>query len=128
MINRKDKDFFDGQRKTYLCRKERKLCCKGNPDPIASGGSLEGQLNAQLCEIVKKIDERITIHDLRTIPSVEETKVIFDCVMPSDCGLSEPEIKEEISRLMSVKFPDCRFIIAFDSGFASIPKSTGREE
>lgn len=99
-----------------------------HPDPIASGGSLEGQLNAELCEIVKKIDERITIHDLRTIPAAEETKVIFDCVAPCDCGLSEQELKEEISRFMAVKFPECRCIISIDSGFASIPKSSGHED
>ena len=76
---------------------------------------------------MKKIDERITIHDLRTIPSAEETKVIFDCVVPPDCGLSEQELKEEISRFMSVKFPDCRCIISFDSGYASIQKSSDSE-
>lgn len=94
-----------------------------HPDPIASGGSLEGKITAELCEITKKIDERITIHDLRTIHSADETKVIFDCVLPQESGLSEQDIREEISRFIAVKFPDCRCIISFDSGFASIPKS-----
>lgn len=94
-----------------------------HPDPIASSGSLEGKINAELCDITKKIDERITIHDLRTVHCSDETKVIFDCVLPRDSGLSEQEIREEISRFIAVKFPDCRCIISFDSGFASIPKS-----
>lgn len=94
-----------------------------HPDPIASGGSFEGKINAELNEITKKIDERITIHDLRTIHSADETKVLFDCVIPRECGLSEDEINEEISRFISLKFPKCRCIISFDSGFASIPKS-----
>lgn len=95
-----------------------------HPDPIASGGSFEGQVNAELNEIVKKIDERITIHDLRTIPAAEETKIIFDLVKPPDSSLSEQEIKEEIERFMALKFPGSRCIIDFDSGFASIPKSS----
>lgn len=99
-----------------------------HPDPIASSGSLEGKINAELCEITKKIDERITIHDLRTVHCSDETKVIFDCVLPQDSGLSEQEIREEISRFISVKFPKCRCIISFDSGFASIPKSEAHEE
>ena len=99
-----------------------------HPDPIASGGSLEGKITAELWEITKKIDERITIHDLRTIHSAEETKVIFDCVLPQESGLSEQDIREEISRFIAVKFPDCRCIISFDSGFASIPKSKAHEE
>lgn len=99
-----------------------------HPDPIASSGSLEGKINAELCEITKKIDERITIHDLRTVHCSDETKVIFDCVLPRDSGLSEQEIREEISRFIAVKFPKCRCIISFDSGFASIPKSEAHEE
>ena len=99
-----------------------------HPDPIASSGSLEGKINAELCEITKKIDERITIHDLRTVHCSDETKVIFDCVLPQDSGLSEQEIREEISRFIAVKFPKCRCIISFDSGFASIPKSEAHEE
>lgn len=95
-----------------------------HPDPIASGGSFEGKVNAELNEIVKKIDERITIHDLRTIPAAEETKIIFDLVKPPDSSLSEQEIKEEIERFMALKFPGSRCIIDFDSGFASIPKSS----
>ncbi len=95
-----------------------------HPDPIASGGSFEGQVNAELNGIVKKIDERITIHDLRTIHAAEETKIIFDLVKPPDSSLSEREIKEEIERFIALKFPDSRCIIDFDSGFASIPKSS----
>lgn len=99
-----------------------------HPDPIASGGSFEGKINAELNEITKKIDDRITIHDLRTIRCSDETKVIFDCVLPQGSGLSEQEIKDEISRFIAVKFPGCRCIISFDSGFASIPKSNAHEE
>lgn len=95
-----------------------------HPDPIASGGSFEGRVNAELNEIVKKIDERITIHDLRTIHDTEETKIIFDLVKPPDSSLSEQEIKEEIERFIALKFPGSRCIIDFDSGFASIPKSS----
>lgn len=95
-----------------------------HPDPIASGGSFEGQVNAELNEIVKKIDERITIHDLRTIHAAEETKIIFDLVKPPDSSLSEQEIKDEIERFIALKFPGSRCIIDFDSGFASIPKSS----
>ena len=98
-----------------------------HPDPIASEDTLEGKINFELCRIVKKIDERITIHDLRTVHNEDETKIIFDCVAPPNSGLSEDGIKEEISRFMAVKFPGIRCVISFDSGFASIPKSSEEE-
>ncbi len=97
-----------------------------HPDPIVSGGSA-GQLNAELNEIVGKIDERVSIHDIRVVRCPEGEKVIFDCVLPPDSGLEEAALTEEITRFLRINHPNCRCIITFDSGYASIPKSSDRE-
>lgn len=97
-----------------------------HPDPIVSGGSA-GQLNAELNEIVGKIDERISIHDIRVVRCPEGEKVIFDCVLPTDSGLEEAALTEEITRFLRINHPNCRCIITFDSGYASIPKSSDRD-
>lgn len=60
-----------------------------HPDPIVSGSSVEGQLNTELNRIVRGIDERITVHDIRTVRCPNEEKIIFDCVLPPDSGLDE---------------------------------------
>ena len=97
-----------------------------HPDPIVSGGSA-GQLNAELNEIVGKIDERVSIHDIRVVRCPEGEKVIFDCVLPPDSGLEEAALTEEITRFLRINHPNCRCIITFDSGYASITKSSDRD-
>lgn len=94
-----------------------------HPDPIVSGGSA-GQFNAELNEITGKIDERVSVHDIRVVRCPEGEKVIFDCVLPPDSGLEETALTEEITRFLRINHPNCRCIITFDSGYASIPKSS----
>ena len=93
-----------------------------HPDPIFTDGSTTARINAELKSILGKIDDRITVHDVRVVPCPEFLKVIFDCVLPSDSDLDENRLQEEITRFLSVKFPDCRCIISFEHSFASIPK------
>lgn len=94
-----------------------------HPDPIVSGGSA-GQLNAELNEIAGKIDERVSVHDIRVVRCPDGEKVIFDCVLPPDSGLEEAALTEEITRFLRINHPNCRCIITFDNGYASIPKSS----
>lgn len=96
-----------------------------HPDPIVSGSSVEGQLNSELNRIVRAIDERITVHDIRTVHCPDEEKIFFDCVLPPDSGLDEAELTEEITRFLRIERPNCRCVITYDSGYASIPKSSG---
>ncbi|MDE7361575.1 MAG: cation diffusion facilitator family transporter [Oscillospiraceae bacterium] len=98
-----------------------------HPDPIVSGSSVEGQLNSELNRIVRGIDERISVHDIRTVRCPNEEKIIFDCVLPPDCGLDEAELTEEITRFLRLSHPGCRCLITFDSGYASIPRSSEDE-
>ncbi len=98
-----------------------------HPDPIIEDESETGQINAELARIVRGIDERISVHDVRVVPCSNETKVIFDCVVPGDCGIDKGALTEEITRFMRVKFPECRPVITYDYGYAAIPK-TEREE
>lgn len=93
-----------------------------HPDPIVSGDSAAGQINAELNKIVKEIDGRITVHDIRVVQCADVKKVIFDCVIPPDSGLEEAALTGEITRFLRLTAPDCRCIISFESSYASIPK------
>ncbi|MBD5111967.1 MAG: cation transporter [Ruminococcaceae bacterium] len=98
-----------------------------HPDPIVGDDSETGQINAELGRIVREIDERISVHDVRTVTCSDEKKVIFDCVVPSDCGIEEHTLTEEITRFLRLKFPDCRPVITYDYGYAAIPKTEQEE-
>lgn len=98
-----------------------------HPDPIVGDDSETGQINAELGRIVREIDERISVHDVRTVTCSDEKKVIFDCVVPSDCKIKESNLTEEITRFLRLKFPDCRPVITYDYGYAAIPKTEQEE-
>lgn len=88
-----------------------------HPDPVAAEDTLA------LDVIVREIDERITVHDVRTIGSPTPSKVIFDCVLPPNIAYSKSEILQTVTRKLQEKFPECEAAITFDDGYASIPKS-----
>lgn len=92
-----------------------------HPDPVSTEDPLT------LDGIVRDINERITVHDVRTICSPTPGKVIFDCVLPPDIPLSKPEIIEAVTRRLQEKFPECETVIMFDEGYAGIPKSSAEK-
>lgn len=93
-----------------------------HPDPIVTDDSEVGCIRRDLGEIVRGIDERMSVHDVRLVRG-EDTKVIFDCVVPHGLGISEKELKTEIARFLNVGHPNCSCVISFDSSYAPIPKT-----
>ena len=94
-----------------------------HPDPIVSDDTVTGKAAAAVTETVKALDTRLSVHDIRVLGAPEPKRVIFDCVLPPDTGLSKRDIEEAVSRRLREMYEDCRPIITFDDGYASIPKS-----
>lgn len=94
-----------------------------HPDPIVSDDTVTGKAAAAVAGIMQEIDDRLTVHDLRVLGSPEPKRIIFDCVLPPDAGLSKRELEETVTQRLQEKFEGCLPIITFDDGFASIPKS-----
>ena len=90
-----------------------------HPDPIVRDDSEVGRIGARLAEIVRGIDERISVHDVRIVPGTEKKTVIFDCVIPHASGLEQPALKREITRFLNLDFPDYACVITFESGYAA---------
>ena len=51
-------------------------------DPIITDDGVTMELRSEISDIVKKINEKLTIHDLRIVPGVTHTNVVFDMVVP----------------------------------------------
>ena len=88
-------------------------------DPIVTNDPKVHTLRSQITEMVKTIDSRITIHDLRIVPGPTHTNVIFDCVRPADLPLSEQELRKQVSHLVTERFPECICVITIDSSYVS---------
>lgn len=91
-------------------------------DPVVTESSAVNDFRRDLDEIVRLIDQRLTVHDLRVVPSDVDTRLIFDVVVPKDFGMSEQELKDEITRFVRQRRGDCSCVITVDTSFAPIQK------
>ncbi len=70
-------------------------------DPIVTNDDgLTGTLRHQVAELVRTIDERITIHDFRLVPGPTHTNLIFDAVVPYDSALKHDAVEKRIRELV----------------------------
>ena len=90
-------------------------------DPIVTSDAQVGDMRRWLAEAVKTIDPALTIHDLRMVPGMSHTNIIFDCVTPPGFAMSSARLKEAISKLVSEKDPAYRCVITVESNFAAVP-------
>ncbi len=72
-------------------------------DPIDNGNEQTLALRMQVAELVKQMDEEITIHDFRITPGPKHTNLIFDIVVPPQFRLSDSQavdwIREHVREL-----------------------------
>jgi len=80
-----------------------KLGCQAviHMDPISTNDEKTNEIKRIVEMLVKKIDERLTIHDFRIVTGKTHTNVIFDVVVPYDLKKSNNEVKNEVVSLIS---------------------------
>ena len=88
-------------------------------DPIVTDDPEVKDLRNQINALVKTIDARLSIHDLRTVPGPTHTNVIFDCVKPADFDMSDEELRGRISTLVSAEHPQAICKITIDQSYVS---------
>lgn len=91
-------------------------------DPIVTSDAAVGDIRHEISDIVHRIDERLSIHDLRMVPGSSHTNVIFDCVVPHKFSMAEEELKAEISRFVTLSHPDYFCVITVENSYAPMPK------
>ena len=87
-------------------------------DPIPSRDSELGSLREWIGSEMKKLDGRITVHDL----SINDKNVRLDCVIPQDMTIGDSEIEKYIENVVREKYPDAECEIMIDRSFAEIAK------
>ena len=84
-------------------------------DPIDINNEEVNATKETVIEIIKSIDNRLTIHDFRMTPSAKErTNLIFDVVLPADMRLTDEEIREMISKKAKEKNKTFECVITVD--------------
>lgn len=88
-------------------------------DPIVTDDPEVKDLRNQIDALVKSIDARLSIHDLRTVPGPTHTNVIFDCMKPADLAISDDELRERIATLVKHDHPEAVCKITIDQSYVS---------
>lgn len=96
-------------------------------DPIVTSDEAVGDLRKWLSRQVKLIDERLTVHDLRVVPGVSHTNMIFDCVVPHEFELSDKEVRQRIQEMVSKEYAGYQCVVTVDKSFAALPHSRSQE-
>jgi hypothetical protein len=73
----------------------------------------------KVLEMIKNIDNRITIHDFRMVIGSTHTNIIFDAVIPYDIKMSDKELKELISRKIKELNAQYNAVIEIDRPFTN---------
>lgn len=90
-------------------------------DPIITKDNAIYDIRHWLADEVKKIDPRLTVHDLRIVNGPTHTNLIFDCVVPASFPESDTILKKRISALVQEKYPTYYCVITLDKSYTPIP-------
>jgi len=118
-------DVIDNIERDFL--REEGLNMVVHYDPIVTADAAVGDLRREITGIVAKIDERLSIHDLRIVPGTSHTNVIFDCVRPPEFGIPDKQLEREIQQAVRERHPDHFCVITVEASFAPIPKMRSEE-
>ena len=86
-------------------------------DPVVIDDSETGEARNFFAAEVKKIDPRLSIHDLRIVPGTTHTNVIFDLVLPRELDSRTAEIKHTLQELAREKNPLWLCVITAENSF-----------
>lgn len=65
-------------------------------DPIVTNDTHVTEIKTAMTQLVKELDERLTIHDFRMVDGPSHTNLIFDVVAPFRFHLEDEELAKEI--------------------------------
>lgn len=114
----KSHDMVDNIERDFL--RELNIHLIVHMDPIITKDESVRDLRHWLSKEVKKVQEDLTIHDLRVVPGETHTNVIFDCVVPRGLKRSDEEIKEAIDSLVKETYPNYYCVITVDHSYTEV--------
>lgn len=90
-------------------------------DPVSGADTEENRLRRHLTERAALIDERLTVHDLSLAREGEGLWVRFDCYIPADIAIPEPELRRMLERMVHEVYPGAACRITIDRDYMAPP-------
>ncbi|MDO4796573.1 MAG: cation diffusion facilitator family transporter [Coriobacteriales bacterium] len=88
-------------------------------DPIAVTDTQGAELHGDLVAALKRVDERLSMHDLHVERDGDVRVLCFDCVVPPEVHEDRDELAKAIEREVSASIPHVTCRIVFDTGFVA---------
>ena len=89
-------------------------------DPVDTNDENLYEAKVLVSDILKGIDERLTLHDFRMVHGESHSNLIFDVVIPHKFKLNEKELFEEIQQRVHSKHKGYFCVINFDNDYSGI--------
>lgn len=86
-------------------------------DPIETDNEQVNLCRERVRDIIKSLDDRLHIHDFRLVTGETHTNVIFDLVVPYDCGYTDGQLKFYIDSELEKYGENYYTVITFDRDF-----------
>ena len=113
----KSHDIIDNIEEAF--QEEENILLVLHYDPIVTSDAAIGDLRRWIAENIRRIDQRLTIHDLRIVPGPTHTNVIFDVLRPQGLALGNEELTDRVSRIVKEHEPHAVCKITVDDSYAS---------
>lgn len=88
-------------------------------DPIVIDDPLTNELREYMKDLVKDIDEHLSMHDFRMVQGTTHSNLIFDVVVPFQVKLSNTQILEEIKQRVTATYPNYFVVVTFDRAYTT---------
>ena len=86
-------------------------------DPIVTDDETVDTLRRQVAELVRQVEPRMTVHDLRVIRGTTHTNLVFDAVLPLDAAITPAEAARRIREKVAELDGDYYAVVTVEHGF-----------
>lgn len=88
-------------------------------DPIVTNDERVNDIKNKIISIVEEANQELTIHDFRVVFGPTHSNLIFDVVVPTQCAISDRELKELIGNEIKKLDPTFNSVITVDRNYIS---------
>jgi divalent metal cation (Fe/Co/Zn/Cd) transporter len=89
-------------------------------DPVCTKDELTRELKQVVVNIVKEVDEVLSIHDFRVVTGPTHTNLIFDIVVPFDFPVSDVDLTNKIQEKIWKYNPVYYAVIEVDKAYTKV--------
>jgi cation diffusion facilitator family transporter len=90
-------------------------------DPIVTDNPFVNEMQHMTEEVVKNIDNTLSIHDFRVVKGSTHNNLIFDVLVPGECKLNENRIQDRIIEKINEIDSKLYVVLTLDRSYVSSP-------